>query len=318
MKYDIIASGYVSLDRIIKTKTPVRYGYTSIVENSDNARIYYGGCPTNIAYLTAKLGLKALPLIRLGEMDYKETGLFQYLKDGGVCMDAVEFIPDETTSNCYMISDANNNHITIFYPGAMDRKYAGNMKDEFFQKARIGVLTVGSYDDNVEFHNKCVKHNVPLVFGMKCDFDAFPEDLFKKVLFSSKIIFTNKGEREEIERVFSLGSITELFEKGNADIIITTLGKNGSVYFEKTRDGINSNTVEAAEFGRVVDTTGSGDAFMSGFLYGYLKDRTVEECCKLGSVLSSFVIETVGCTTNAPAREELMERYEKFISQEGK
>lgn len=318
MKYDVITSGYVSLDRIIKTKTLVRYGYTSLIENSNNARIYYGGCSTNISYLLAKLGMKALPVIRVGEEDYRETGFYEYLKNAGVCLDAVEIIPDETTSNCYLIADANNNHITIFYPGAMDKKYSGNLKDEFFEEARLGVLTVGAYEDNVEFYNKCMKHNVPLVFGMKCDFDAFPEEFFKKVLFSSKIIFTNQGEREEIERMFGLETITELFEKGNAGIIITTLGKNGSVYFQKTEDGIISNKIEAAEFGKVVDTTGSGDAYMAGFLYGYLNGMHVEECCKLGSVLSSFVIETVGCTTNAPVLEDFMERYKKFTAQGGK
>lgn len=318
MKYDIITSGYISLDRIIKTKTQVRYGYTSIIENSDNARIYYGGCPTNIAYLAAKLGLRALPLIRVGEEDYRETGFYEYLKNGGVCLDAIEIIPNETTSNCYMIADSNNNHITIFYPGAMDKKYAGSMKDEFFDETRLGVMTVGSYEDNVEFYSKCMKHNVPLVFGMKCDFDAFPEVFFRRVLFSSKIIFTNQGEREEIERMFELDGITELFEKGNAEIIVTTLGKNGSMYFQKTNEGIISNRIEAAEFGKVIDTTGSGDAYMAGFLYGYANRMHVEECCKLGSVLSSFVIESVGCTTNAPTLEQFMERYHKFITQGGR
>jgi len=318
MKYDIITSGYVSLDRIIKTQTPVRYGYTSIIENSNNAKIYYGGCQTNIAYLTAKLGLKALPIIRVGELDYKETGFLEYLESVGVCLDAVEIIPNETTSNCYLIADSNNNHITIFYPGAMDGKYAESIKDEFFEETRLGVMTVGSYEDNVEFFNKCMKRNVPLVFGMKCDFDAFPEEFFRKVLFSSKIIFTNQGEREEIERMFKLESITELFQKGSAEIIVTTLGKNGSMYFQKTDEGIVSNTIEAAEFGKVVDTTGSGDAYMSGFLYGYANGKSVEECCNMGSVLSSFIIEKVGCTTNAPTQEEFLERYKKFISQEGK
>ena len=150
MKYDIVTSGYISLDRIIKTKSTVRYGYTSIIENSDNAKIYYGGCQTNIAYLTAKLGLKSLPIIRVGEVDYKETGFGEYLKSVGVCLDAIEVIPNETTSNCYLVADSNNNHITIFYPGAMDGKYAGDLKDEFFENTQLGVLTVGSYEDNVE------------------------------------------------------------------------------------------------------------------------------------------------------------------------
>lgn len=318
MKYDLILSGYVSLDRIIKTRTPVRYGYTSIIENSDNTRVYYGGCSTNIAYLAARLGLKALPLIRLGGEDYRATGFYEYLKSAGVCLEAVEIVPNETTSNCYLLADNNNNHIALFYPGAMDGKYAKPVRDEFFARARLGVLTVGSYEDNLEFYSKCLKHNVPLVFGVKCDFDAFPEEFFKKILLASKIIFTNRGEREEIERLFGFAEITDLFAQGNAEIIVTTLGKNGSRYFQKTGAGIISGTVAAAEFGKVVDTTGSGDAYIAGFLYGYLQGLAVEECCKMGSVLSSFIIEAAGSTTNAPAREELEKRYREFLLQEGR
>lgn len=323
MEYDLILSGYVSLDRIIKTKTPARYGYTSIIENKDNAGVYYGGCSTNIAYLTARLGLKALPLIRLGEEDYRENGFYEYLKNAGVCTEAVEIIPNETTSNCYLLADGNSNHITLFYPGAMDKKYAGPMRDEFFARARLGVLTVGSHEDSLEFCNKCLKHDVPLVFGMKCDFDAFPKELFAKILFACRIIFTNQSEREEIERLFGFERITDLFDQGKAEIIVTTLGKNGSRYFQKSGVGrararIISGTVRAAEFGKIVDTTGAGDAYMAGFFYGYLRGLDVEECCEMGSVLSSFIIEAAGCTTNAPTREEFGKRFRKFLFQEGR
>lgn len=316
MKYDVIINGYVSLDRIIKTKTPLRYGYTSLIENGNNAVIQYGGCSTNIAYLMAKLNMKPLPVIRVGGKDYIETGFCDYLKDVGVCMDAVEIIPNETTSNCYLIADSENNHITIFYPGAMDKKYAGTMKPEFFEQSRIGVLTVGSYEDNLEFYRQCKAENVPLVFGMKCDFDAFPEEFFKEVLVSSKIIFCNEGEQKEINRVLGLKDITELFDIAAADIIVTTLGKQGSIYYQKTKNGIISHKVAAAEFGSVVDTTGSGDAFMAGFLYGYLKDRTIKDCCSMGSVLSSFIIEKTGCTTNAPSETQFLERFKKFTEEE--
>ncbi len=313
MKYDVLVNGYVSLDRIIRTSTPLRYGYTSLVENSDNAKIQYGGCSTNIAYLMAKLNMKSLPIIRVGQDDYKETGFYDYLKNAGVCMEAVEIIPGETTSNCYLIADSDNNHVTIFYPGAMDKKYAREMNTEFFSEARLGIMTVGSYEDNLEFFRKCKAQKVPLVFGMKCDYDAFPEEFFKEVLLESSIIFCNECERGEIERIFKLQDITELFKKAKAEIIVTTLGKKGSVYYHKTEDGIKSGSIAAAEFGRVIDTTGSGDAFMSGFLYGYLKGREIKDCCSLGSVLSSFIIEKVGCTTNAPTEEEFLKRFNQFI-----
>lgn len=314
-KYDAIINGYVSLDRIIKTNTPIRYGYTSIVKNSDNSRIQYGGCSTNIAYLMAKLNMKALPVIRVGKDDYRETGFYDHMSNAGVCMDAVEVVPDETTSNCYLIADSDNNHVTIFYPGAMDGKYSKGMNPEFFRDSRLGIMTVGAYEDNVEFYKQCKDNGVPLVFGMKCDYEAFPEPFFKDILLSSKIIFCNECESGEIVRILKLNEITELFEKAEAEIIVITLGKKGSVYYQKTKDGILSHHIEAAEFGRVVDTTGSGDAYIAGFLYGYLHGRDIKDCCSMGSVLSSFIIEKVGCTTNAPAEEEFLERFNKFTEE---
>jgi adenosine kinase len=317
MKYDVLTSGYVSLDRIIRVKTPLKTGFTSLIENKDNAKINYGGCPVNIAYLLSRLGVNALPLIRVGG-DYRETGLYGFLMEGGICADAIKVIPDEATSNCYLIADSENNHITVFYPGAMDEKYSTPMSDELFKNTGMGVLTVGPHKDNIEFFLKCKKYGVPLVFGMKCDFEAFPEDFFSEVLLESRIIFSNEAERGEIESMMGLDSITDLFERGKTETIVTTLGKKGSSYYHKAGSEIETGHIPAAEFGEVVDTTGSGDAFMAGFIYGYLKKKSIEECCGMGSVLASFIIEKVGCLTNAPSKTEFIMRYEQFILSRGR
>ena len=62
MKYDVLTSGYVSMDRIIRIASPAQIGYTSLVTNADNTKIQYGGCSVNIAVALCKLGQKAMPL----------------------------------------------------------------------------------------------------------------------------------------------------------------------------------------------------------------------------------------------------------------
>lgn len=309
-KYDVIISGYVSMDRIIKIANPAKVGFTSIIENSDNARIYYGGCCTNIAYLLAKLGKKAMPVIRLGAEDLEQIGFLDELRRVGVSTDGISIIEGETTSNCYLILDRDRAHITIFYPGAMDEKYSGEMNQKLFENSRLAVLTIGAYRDNVEFFSKCKSANIPLVFGMKSDFDGFPVPFLEEILNYSEIIFTNEAEREEIERLYRLSSITDLFDKGRARVIVTTCGKHGSRFYVKGKHGIEQGSVGAAEAGAPVDTTGGGDAYMAGFLYGYLNGDSIYECCRKGSVLSSFVIEKVGCVTNAPDEKEFIKRCE--------
>lgn len=63
---------------------------------------------------------------------------------------------------------------------------------------------------------------------------------------------------------------------------------------------------------KVEDATGSGDAFMAGFLYGYHNGLSTEACARLGTVLSSFIIEKEGCCTNAPVLNDLLERLRGF------
>lgn len=311
--YDVIISGYVSIDRVIKIENKAKVGYTSIIQNKQNSNPTFGGCSTNIAYLLATLNKKALPVIRLGEEDLNELNFYDFLKNANVCMDATEIMPNERTSNCFLILDKDKDHITLFYPGSMDGKYSKSINKNFFEKSKYGIITVGAYEDNIEFFNKCKSTNTPLVFGMKCDYDAFPVDFLKKLLLYSEIIFTNEHERKGIEKLYHLSSINDLFEIGNAKIIVTTLGKNGSMYSAKQDNNITSGNIIAAEVNPPVDTTGGGDAYIAGFMYGRLNGMQPKVCCEYGSVLSSFIIEKVGCLTNTPTEKELKERYNTLI-----
>lgn len=308
-KYDVITSGYVSMDHIIKINTPAKIGNTSIVNNKTNSKIYFGGCSVNIAYSLCSLGIKSMPVIRVGS-DYEKTGFKSFLEEGNVITDAIKIIEDEVTSTCYLIQDNNNDHITIFYDGAMNGKYSNELSDELFKGVKLAVITVASQKDNREFFEKCKKFNIPVVFGMKDDFEAFPHSLLKEILLYSKIIFTNEIERQAIEKCFGLKNIKELFEMGNMDVIITTKGKEGSECLQRTKNGIEEYKLGIFEVDNVVDTTGSGDAYIAGFIYGYLNSKDIKSCCLLGGCLASFVIAKEGCLTNIPEAVELNKRFE--------
>lgn len=309
-RYDVLTSGYVSMDHIVKIKSPAQIGFTSLIENKSNTKVYPGGCSVNIAYALCKLGLRAMPVLRVGD-DYEQTGFRAFLEQGNVPTDAITHVAGEITSVCYLLQDNMGQHITLFYPGSMDGKYARPLDDGIFENAGMGVLTVGARCDNELFFAKCKQHKVPLVFGMKGDMDAFPPDFLRELLLYCKIIFTNECERESIEAIYQKDILT-LFDEGNAEIIVTTLGRDGSRCSIKTPGGIEQVTIPICECAGVVDTTGSGDAYMAGFLFGFHQRLPVVQCAKLGTVLSSFVIEKEGCCTNAPTAAQLEERMARF------
>ena len=269
----------------------------------------------NIAYELCKLGIDSMPLIRVGK-DYESTGFKSFLEEAKVPTRGVNIIEEDITGYCYLLQDNNNEHITIFYPGAMDRKYASGFKEELFKDAKLGVITVASIDDNMDFFRKCQKFNIPIVFGMKDDMEAFPECFLKEILKESKIIFTNEVECEIIKHTNGITDIKELFIDGKVDILITTLGADGSICYIRKGEKIIEKRIEAIRINNVVDASGGGDAYMSGFLYGYLKDFDPEDCCRLGTIMASHIIQKEGCLSNVPDESKLLGDFDSLFKKE--
>jgi len=69
-------------------------------------------------------------------------------------------------------------------------------------------------------------------------------------------------------------------------------------------DGRESHHVEAFKV-QIVDTTGAGDAFCAGFLYGLLNGKSLKECAKLGNFVASRCIMKMGARTGLPRLEDL-------------
>jgi ribokinase len=90
------------------------------------------------------------------------------------------------------------------------------------------------------------------------------------------------------------------FIKEGADIVAVKLGGSGCY----VTDGKESLLVEPYNVD-VVDTTGAGDAFCAGFLYGLIKGKDLYECGKLGNFVASRCILEMGARTGLPRLEDL-------------
>jgi len=61
-----------------------------------------------------------------------------------------------------------------------------------------------------------------------------------------------------------------------------------------------------------IETTGAGDAFAAGFLYGLLRGKNPEECGRLGDAVAQFCITKAGARAGLPGLEELSRRYQEL------
>jgi len=84
------------------------------------------------------------------------------------------------------------------------------------------------------------------------------------------------------------------------EMVVLTLGAQGSSI--TTRSGMT--LVPAAPVRQVVDTTGSGDAYVSGFLAAYIRGATPPEAAAIGASNAAAVLEQVGSQTGLRTWEE--------------
>jgi len=113
------------------------------------------------------------------------------------------------------------------------------------------------------------------------------------ILRRTAILFVNETEAEQ------LGGVESLRAFGCA-VVAETLGSRGSRVIHA-----GGSFCTPAFPAAVMDTTGAGDAFAAGFLFGWLREKPLQTCARWGNWTASRVIQTVGANSNLPTTEEL-------------
>lgn len=125
--------------------------------------------------------------------------------------------------------------------------------------------------------------------------DAFCVDRYRDEflqLMRSKtvdIIFANDAELHALYQTADLSTALSLLKK-DVGLAAVTQGENGSIVVA----GDDLVDVAAHEIDRLDDTTGAGDLYAAGFLYGLVSGRSMEDCARIGGLAAAEVIQHIG------------------------
>jgi len=113
------------------------------------------------------------------------------------------------------------------------------------------------------------------------------------------IVFANEEEAKSLtgkEPVEALYDISEM-----CDIAVVKIGNKGSM-IKQGKNIFKVGIIEANS----IDTTGAGDLYASGFIYGLLKGYPLDKCGRIGALLSGKVIEVIGAKMDKACWEETL------------
>jgi 5-dehydro-2-deoxygluconokinase len=292
---------------------------------------YVGGCPTNISIGTARLGLKPGLITGVGDEHMGRFIKEQAAKEG-VDISHVKTDPDRLTALVILgIRDRETFPLIFVRENCADAGLNEDDIDEGFIAQASAVLVSGTHfsKPNLDAMSKKAmrlarQHGGKVVF----DVDYRPvlwgltghglgEERFVANENVSAHLQTILPECDVIvgteEEIHIAGGSTDTIEAcrriralAPGALIVVKRGPMGCTVF----DGAVPDDIEAGTKGpgfpvEVFNVLGAGDAFMSGFLRGYLRDEPIETCCKYANACGAFAVSRHGCAPAVPSWAEL-------------
>lgn len=141
-------------------------------------------------------------------------------------------------------------------------EHAAQTAKECGKKISLDLASFNVVEANLEFLRRLVREYVDIVFANEEEAKAF----------------TGKLPEQALHEIASM-----------CDIAVVKIGKHGSLI----KSGNKEFKVAAIE-AKPIDTTGAGDLYAAGFLYGFSKGLPYDKCGKIGSILAGKVIEQLG------------------------
>ena len=284
-----------------------------------------GGCATNVSQGLSLLGVHSILVSNVGR-DALGDSLLQEVRESGVDTSFVRRLSDRKTDLSAIIVDASSGERTIFYNRDANEQF--EIEDHIFQEGRL-IFVGGLYGEWKEPLLKILSHSekkaLPIYYNPSQSNIHDDVETVWEVCSKSKGIFLNKDEAMELlllaSKKTSIHSDVDhsrieseeylcvaLASTGNLEFVVLTDGSRGAWVYDRGSDSIFR--CKKAMSDQVLDSTGAGDAFTSGFLGAISYGLSPKEALSWGIVNSTNVIRFYGGKEGLLSRESIEERVQ--------
>lgn len=214
----------------------------------------------------------------------------------GVHYDTKPAITGKATARCYIFVTPDAQRTMNTFLGACTGLSEDDINDALIAKSKVTYVEGYLWDMPHTIAAIKKAYGIARQHGRKCAFtlsDLFcverhRED-FLKLIPTLDILFANEKELLSLMQTEDFEAAKEKV-RGMCPVIALTRSEHGSVIITKSETHI----IEAEKGLKVVDSTGAGDLYASGFLYGFTQGWGLKDCGKLANACASIIIQQVG------------------------
>jgi ribokinase len=301
---EVVGLGAINTDFLYLVKEVVLDGEGPV----DRVKAVPGGSAANTIYGLARLGIKTGFLGAVGD-DEPGRACLKDFQQAGVDASQVRVKKGQETGLALCLSDRAGKRSIYLSPGANSLLEPEDIDRDYLGRAKMVHLSSFVDDKQFDLQAELVAKLPPevkisLAPGML--YAARGMKALSPLLKRSALLFINKDEIEKLTGEDYAAGAKECLSQG-CQIVVVTLGKgakqarSGRVLTAYIRDRNGEYRVEPSlSPPDHPETTGAGDAFAAGFLFGLLKGKKLEDCGRLGDTLACCALSKIGAREGLP------------------
>jgi adenosine kinase len=255
----------------------------------------YGGCAGNIAYNLSQLGSKVVVAGALGADGKDYLARLQQL---GVDTQCTLLEESANTALALIVTDADNNQISAFHPGAMEQAHRIELPKGL--KLTLGLVGPDSGQAMLARARQLHDAKVPFVFDPGQAMPLFDGEALRGFIDQATWLALNDYEAKVLSERTGL-SIQQIAMQDNIQGVIVTLGAEGCEVWVKG----SKTRIDGLKVTEALDPTGCGDAFRAGMLHGLSIGWSLPDAALLGNRMGALKVAHLGGQSHAVNRAGL-------------
>ncbi len=298
--FDVVGFGALNVDKLFKVNRIARAEEESFVEAHEES---CGGSAANTCVGLARLGCSVGFIGKVGS-DKEGTLLLNDFRKEGVDVGGIVCTEDGESGTVMGFVDEKGQRALYIRSGVNDTLDCDEINLKYISKIKFLHLTSFVGEKSFQAQKRLLSM---LPASARVSFD--PGALYAKkgylqlepIVKKVYVMIPNAIELEQITGEKSLAEGAAFLVGKGVRIVAVKLGAKGCF----VTDGKQHHYVEAFKV-PVEDTTGAGDAFCAGFLYGLLKKKCLLDCGRIGNFVASRSVMKLGARTGLPAEKDLV------------
>ena len=301
---NILVVGSLNADLVVRAPRVPQPGETI---SGEDLQVIPGGKGANQAVAAARLGVHVSMLGRVGRDNFGDF-LLDNLQSNHVNAQLVQR-DEASTGTATILVDGNGQNSIVLSPGANGKVSVADVEHASFPAGGLLLLQLEIPIPTVlRAAQRAREHGLRVLLN-----PAPARPLPDELVTLADFLLPNETELSlltgmDVDDIPSAEAAAHILLGRGAKTVIVTLGSKGALIVDKkAMTHVDTFRVD------VVDTTAAGDAFIGGFAYALLEDKSLKEAVRYGCACGALATTKFGAQPSLPAKEEV----ERFMSLRG-